>query len=157
MTDAEVMTTVSVAALDYGGNLEKARRMPQTEGYFPNMLGKSRFKSGIFYLTCSKEDCLNGVEIYDDLRLTQRVIGYIPIGEECQSKAWYDGSSARATLVAQRLVDGMSSSGRAVLVLTASTSCNRVATFPISANSTNITTGTTIGGRSMVNSSRDYL
>lgn len=43
MTDAEVMTTAIVAALDYGGNLEKARRMLQAEGYIPNMLGKSRF------------------------------------------------------------------------------------------------------------------
>ncbi len=37
------MTTAIIAALDYGGNLEKARRMLQTEGYIPNMLGKSRF------------------------------------------------------------------------------------------------------------------
>jgi len=43
MTDAEVMTTAIVAALDYGGNLEKARRMLQAEGYIPNMLRKSRF------------------------------------------------------------------------------------------------------------------
>jgi hypothetical protein len=43
MSDAEVMTTAIVAALDYGGNLEKARRMLQREGYIPNMLGKSRF------------------------------------------------------------------------------------------------------------------
>lgn len=43
MTDAEVMTTAIVAALDYGGNLEKARRRLQTEGYIPHMLGKSRF------------------------------------------------------------------------------------------------------------------
>jgi hypothetical protein len=43
MTDAEVMTTAIVAALDYGGNLEKARRMLTAEGYIPHMLGKSRF------------------------------------------------------------------------------------------------------------------
>jgi len=43
MTDAEVMTTAIMAALDYGGNLEKARRMLQAEGYISNMLGKSRF------------------------------------------------------------------------------------------------------------------
>jgi len=43
MSDAEVMTTAIVAALDFGGNLEKARRMLQREGYIPNMLGKSRF------------------------------------------------------------------------------------------------------------------
>lgn len=43
MTDAEVMTTAIVAALDFGGNMEKARRMLQAEGYILNMLGKSRF------------------------------------------------------------------------------------------------------------------
>jgi hypothetical protein len=43
MTDAEIMTTAILAALDYGGNLEKARDMLQREGYIPNMLGKSRF------------------------------------------------------------------------------------------------------------------
>lgn len=43
MTDAEVMTTAIIAALDYGGNFEKARHMLKAEGYIPNMLGKSRF------------------------------------------------------------------------------------------------------------------
>ena len=43
MTEAEVMTTAILAALDYGGNLEKARRMLKREGYIPTMLGKSRF------------------------------------------------------------------------------------------------------------------
>jgi hypothetical protein len=43
MTDAEVMTTAIVAALDYGGNMEKARQMLQVEGYIPKMLSKSRF------------------------------------------------------------------------------------------------------------------
>jgi hypothetical protein len=43
MTDAEVMTTAIIAALYFGGNLEKARKMLQAEGYIPNMLGKSRF------------------------------------------------------------------------------------------------------------------
>jgi hypothetical protein len=43
MTDAEVMTTAIIAALDYGGNLEKARRMLKREGYIPDMLSKSRF------------------------------------------------------------------------------------------------------------------
>jgi hypothetical protein len=43
MSDAEVMTTAIMAALDYGGNLEKARQMLQVEGYIPKMLGKSRF------------------------------------------------------------------------------------------------------------------
>jgi hypothetical protein len=43
MTDAEVMTTAIIAALDYGGNLEKARRMLAKEGYIPQMLSRSRF------------------------------------------------------------------------------------------------------------------
>jgi hypothetical protein len=43
MTDVEVMTTAIIAALDYGGNLEKARRMLKREGYIPDMLSKSRF------------------------------------------------------------------------------------------------------------------
>ena len=43
MTAAEVMTTAIIAALDYGGNLEKARKMLQSEGYIPQMLSKSRF------------------------------------------------------------------------------------------------------------------
>jgi hypothetical protein len=43
MTDAEVMTTAIIAALDYGGNLEKARWMLAKEGYIPQMLSRSRF------------------------------------------------------------------------------------------------------------------
>ena len=43
MTNAEIMTTAIVAALDYGRNLETAQRMLQMEGYIPHMLGKSRF------------------------------------------------------------------------------------------------------------------
>jgi hypothetical protein len=43
MSDAEVMTTAIVAALEYGGNLEKACRMLLREGYIPHMLSKSRF------------------------------------------------------------------------------------------------------------------
>jgi len=43
MMGAEVTTTAIVAALDYGGNLEKARRMLHREGYIPRMLGKRRF------------------------------------------------------------------------------------------------------------------
>jgi hypothetical protein len=43
MTAAEVMATAIIAALDYGGNLEKARKMLQSEGYIPQMLSKSRF------------------------------------------------------------------------------------------------------------------
>jgi len=41
--DAEVMTTVIVAALNFGGNIEKARAHMQEYGYVPKMLGKSRF------------------------------------------------------------------------------------------------------------------
>ena len=43
MTAAEVMTTAIVAALYFGGNLEKARKMLQEEGNIPQMLSKSRF------------------------------------------------------------------------------------------------------------------
>lgn len=43
MSDAEVMTTAIVATLYHGGNFEHARKMLQTEGYIPNMLGKSCF------------------------------------------------------------------------------------------------------------------
>lgn len=41
--DAEVMTTAIVAALYFGGNIEKARAHMQEYGYVPKMLGKSRF------------------------------------------------------------------------------------------------------------------
>jgi hypothetical protein len=37
------MTTAIVAALDYGGNMEKARKMLQVEGDIPKMFSKSRF------------------------------------------------------------------------------------------------------------------
>jgi hypothetical protein len=43
INDAEVMTTAIVAALYYGGNMEKARAHMQEYGYIPKMLGKSRF------------------------------------------------------------------------------------------------------------------
>ena len=43
MGDAEVMTTAIVAALYFGGNIEKAREHLLDYGYIPNMLGKSRF------------------------------------------------------------------------------------------------------------------
>src|SRR4030066_2075804 len=42
-SDAEVMTTAIVAALYFGGNIEKARAHLQEYGYIPRMLGKSRF------------------------------------------------------------------------------------------------------------------
>ena len=43
ISDAEVMTTGIVAALYFGGNIEKARAHLQEYGYIPRMLGKSRF------------------------------------------------------------------------------------------------------------------
>jgi hypothetical protein len=43
MTDAEVMTTAILAAMQFRGNFELARHTLQEEGYIPNMLGKSRF------------------------------------------------------------------------------------------------------------------
>lgn len=43
MSDAEVMTTSLVAALFFGGNMERARIFMQEQGYIPNMLEKSRF------------------------------------------------------------------------------------------------------------------
>jgi hypothetical protein len=43
MSDAEIMTTSIVAALYFGGNLEKSRAFLQEHGYIPHMLGKSRF------------------------------------------------------------------------------------------------------------------
>src|SRR3972149_4802489 len=43
ISDAEVMTTAIVAALFFGGNMEKARKHMQEYGYIPRMIGKSRF------------------------------------------------------------------------------------------------------------------
>jgi Transposase DDE domain len=43
MSDAEVLTTSLVAALFFGGNMEKARIFLQEYGYIPKMLEKSRF------------------------------------------------------------------------------------------------------------------
>jgi hypothetical protein len=43
MSDAEVMTTSLVAALFFGGNMERSRIFLQEHGYIPNMLAKSRF------------------------------------------------------------------------------------------------------------------
>lgn len=60
---------------------------------------KQRFRSGIFAVTCS--NCPLGVPLYDDIRPGQRAIGYLPVGEECQSKAWYDGVTSKATLEAE--------------------------------------------------------
>jgi Transposase DDE domain len=43
MSDAEGMTTAIVAALYFGGNLERARALLATPTYIPRMLSKSRF------------------------------------------------------------------------------------------------------------------
>jgi len=43
MNDAEVMTTSIVAALFFGGNMERSRIFLQEHGYIPKMLEKSRF------------------------------------------------------------------------------------------------------------------
>lgn len=43
MTDAEVITTAIVAAIDFRGNFEKARPFLKMYNYIPNMLSKSRF------------------------------------------------------------------------------------------------------------------
>jgi len=43
ISDAEVMTTAIVAALNFGGNIEQARAHLCEYGYIPKMLGKSRF------------------------------------------------------------------------------------------------------------------
>jgi hypothetical protein len=43
MTDAEVMTTAIVAALHFGGNVERARAWLSAPRYIPQMLSKSRF------------------------------------------------------------------------------------------------------------------
>ena len=42
MSDAEVITTAVVAALHFGGNLERARALLGTAGYIPQMLSRSR-------------------------------------------------------------------------------------------------------------------
>jgi hypothetical protein len=47
VSDAEVMTTAIVAALHFGGNMEKARAHMQEYGYVPKMLGKSRFNETV--------------------------------------------------------------------------------------------------------------
>lgn len=43
MSDAEVMTTATVAMLYYGGNYAKARKWLKKPQYIPTMLGQSRF------------------------------------------------------------------------------------------------------------------
>ena len=43
MSDAEVMTTAIVAMLYFKGNFSMASRFLYSEGYIPDMLGKSRF------------------------------------------------------------------------------------------------------------------
>ena len=51
MSDAEVMTTAIVAALNFRGNFELSRKFLKEEGYIPNMLGKSRFNRRLHRLT----------------------------------------------------------------------------------------------------------
>jgi hypothetical protein len=54
ITDAGVMTTSIVAALDYGDNLEKVRQMLQAEGYIPTCWGKvASIVAGIAMQICS--------------------------------------------------------------------------------------------------------
>src|SRR5215211_3968134 len=43
MSDAEVMTTAIVAALNHSGNFVKASEMLSEHGYIPAMLSRSRF------------------------------------------------------------------------------------------------------------------
>jgi len=43
MSDAEVMTTAIVAALYFGGNFERARRLLTSPRFIPSMLSKSQF------------------------------------------------------------------------------------------------------------------
>ena len=42
-SDAEVITTAIVAAIDFRGNFEKARSFVKVHNYVPNMISKSRF------------------------------------------------------------------------------------------------------------------
>lgn len=51
MSDAEVMTTAIVAALYFGGNQERARKLLAAPSYIPGMLGKSRFNRRLHALT----------------------------------------------------------------------------------------------------------
>jgi len=39
---AEIMTTAIISAIQYSGNIEKARKSLKSESYFPNMLSKSQ-------------------------------------------------------------------------------------------------------------------
>lgn len=43
MSDAEVMTTAIIAAVNFGGNFETARDFLQSHNYIPKMLSKSQF------------------------------------------------------------------------------------------------------------------
>ena len=68
---------------------------------YENTRKKSNLESGVYYVSCSNDECPNGVSLYDGIRLTQHTIGFIPVGETCQLEAWYDGGQARATLEAE--------------------------------------------------------
>ncbi len=43
MSMSEIMTTAIISAIQFSGNIEKARRALKTASYFPNMLSKSQF------------------------------------------------------------------------------------------------------------------
>ncbi len=51
MTMAEIMTTAIISALQYSGNLEKARRALQSPRYFPNMLSKGQLNRRLLRIT----------------------------------------------------------------------------------------------------------
>jgi hypothetical protein len=56
MTMAEIMTTAIISAIQYSGNLEKARRALKSERYIPNMLSKSQLNRRLFRITKSVWD-----------------------------------------------------------------------------------------------------
>jgi hypothetical protein len=47
MSDAEVMTTASIAMLYFSGNNTHARCLLSSQGYVPKMLSKSRFSRSL--------------------------------------------------------------------------------------------------------------
>jgi hypothetical protein len=69
MSDAEVMITAIVAALYFGGNLERVRGLLAQPTYIPRMLSKSRFNrrlhalEGLCVLPVSVRDICNVVDL----------------------------------------------------------------------------------------------
>ncbi len=51
MNDSEVITTVFMATMHFGGNIEKARRMLKALNLIPDMLSKSRLNKKIHSLS----------------------------------------------------------------------------------------------------------